>query len=138
MTAAPLLLDTCALIWTFSGVELDADVQAAIAESAESGTLHLSPISAWEIGMLVAKERLALSIPVQDWIDRAFSNPGVRTAPTSPAVFAAASFLPGSLHGDPADRILIATARANGLTLVTRDGRILSYAQKGHLAALPC
>ena len=75
MTARPLLLDTCALIWLMGGIELSDDTQATITQSAQDGILYLSPISAWEIGMLVAKERLALSMPVQDWITAAFAAP---------------------------------------------------------------
>lgn len=138
MSATPLLLDTCAVIWAFTGTELTAEAQEKLAEAAEEDVLFLSPISAWEIGMLVAKDRLALSIPLSDWIETAFHHPSVQIAELEPALLAQSSFLPGPPHGDPADRILIATARAKRLTLLTRDKQILRYAKEGHLAAAAC
>jgi PIN domain nuclease of toxin-antitoxin system len=63
---------------------------------------------------------------------------GVRIEPLSPEVLIDSSYLPGNLHRDPADRILIATARSLGLTIVTRDRIILDYADQGHVRALAC
>lgn len=138
MSAERFLLDTCAVLWLFNGSDIAPEVRDRLTEASARKALHVSPISAWEIGMLAAKERIALSIPVQDWIDQVYKHPGISTAALSEQVLVASSFLPGAMHGDPADRILIATARAEGLTLVTRDSLILSYAQKGHLTALDC
>jgi PIN domain nuclease of toxin-antitoxin system len=138
VTDGGLLLDTCAVIWVFGGVGIDKAARAAVAEAAAEGRLHLSPISAWEIGMLVAKGRIALSLPTARWIERAFGYPGARIAALEPGLLVESSFLPESPPGDPADRIVIATARANGLRIVTRDRAILGYAGRGHVAAMAC
>lgn len=136
--AERLLLDTCALLWAFNGTNLDAAIEARIDEAAAEGTLFLSPISAWEVGVLVAKNRISLTLPAEKWITRAFETTGVSVVPLTPDVLVQSSFLPGELHGDPADRMIIATARAHDLTIVTRDRLILAYAEKGNVAALPC
>jgi PIN domain nuclease of toxin-antitoxin system len=67
-----------------------------------------------------------------------FSRPGVRVAAVTPEVAARASFLPGDLHNDPADRILVATAVEQGLRLVTRDRRLLAYGSQGYIFVLAC
>lgn len=138
MTTGGLLLDTCAVIWVFSGAEIETSARARISDAASEGRLHLSPISAWEIGMLVSKGRIALSLPTVRWVERAFGHAGSRVAALDPELMVESSFLPGAPPGDPADRIIIATARALDLTVVTRDAAILGYAESGHLNALPC
>lgn len=124
----PLLLDTHAAIWSALGT-VTPSARKAIDAAAGRGELLLSPISAWEIGMLVAKGRLELAMPVETYVDTLYALPGVVTAALTPKIAAAAASLPGEPHGDPADRLLIATAAAFGATLVTRDERILHYAR---------
>jgi PIN domain nuclease of toxin-antitoxin system len=97
----------------------------------------ISPISAWEVGMLISRGRVALPMPAAAWFDEAVST-GLAWAPLTPQVLVDASFLPGRIHGDPADRILAATARAFGYRLMTRDRALLGYAEAGHLQALSC
>lgn len=98
----------------------------------------VSPISAWELGLLSAKGRLsAAQSPAAIFAD-VLTTPGVRVEALTPNLLIDSSFLPGKLHRDPADRILIATARALDLMLVTRDEAILDYADKGHVRALAC
>lgn len=138
MTPAGLLLDTCALIWVFAGEPIAAPARAAVADAAERGALHISPISAWEIGLLAAKGRIALSMPPTRWVARALAHPGVTIAPLDPETLVESSFLPSTPPADPADRIIIATGRALGLSVVTRDSVILDYAEKGHVRATPC
>jgi len=100
------------------------------------GRVWVSAISVWEVGMLEAKGRLTLSRGTRDWVRRALGVPGVRLAELSPDVALDSSTLPGTVHGDPADRILIATARHLGAKLVTRDRSIISYGEQGLLAVL--
>jgi PIN domain nuclease of toxin-antitoxin system len=100
--------------------------------------LLVSPISAWEIGVLVARNRLALSVSPTTWIDRILATPGVALADMSPNVLIASSYLPPGCPNDPADRILAATVRAQGLTLITRDRRLLAYGEAGHIRAVAC
>lgn len=101
-------------------------------------SISISPISAWELGLLGARGKLpATQSPAILFAD-VLAVPGVKVEALSPGVLIDSSFLPGQLHRDPADRILIATARALDLTLVTRDDAILQYAALGHVRALEC
>ncbi len=86
--------------------------------------------------MLQAKGRIGLSLELEEWVRRGLSAPGVRLAELSPEVLVESTRLPGEVHGDPADRMLVATARRLGASLATRDGAILSYAGRGHLSVL--
>jgi PIN domain nuclease of toxin-antitoxin system len=72
------------------------------------------------------------------WFGRVLAGPGIKLAPFTPDIAIDASHLPGTLHGDPADRLIVATARHLGLPIVTRDARILAYARQGHVAAIRC
>ena len=103
----------------------------------ESGVLYVSPITAWEIGLLTIKNRIALHYEPQMWFERLLQA-GAKLAPLTPAILIASSFLPESRLRDPADRILAATARDQGWRLVTRDGPLLAYAEAGWMHALPC
>jgi PIN domain nuclease of toxin-antitoxin system len=95
-------------------------------------------VNAWEIGMLVAKRRIALNRPPSEWWARLAALPGLRVAPLDPAVALAASFLRKPFHGDPADRLPAAPALALEATLVTRDRRLLDSAKRLGLRTLPC
>jgi PIN domain nuclease of toxin-antitoxin system len=108
------------------------------AEAASGRPLVVSPISAWERGMLVARGRVASPVDPKTWFARIVSRKDVSLAPVTFEILSDASFLPEPIHRDPADRILIATARALDLTLITRDRPILAYADKGHVRALEC
>ena len=133
-----LLLDTCALIWVMTDDRLSEEARARIAEHGESGQLWLSPISAWEIATLSARGRLQLTMSPEDWFDAALATPGVALAELPPKVLVQSAFLPGSPPSDPADRIVLATARANDLTIVTRDAKILAYGRAGNARVLAC
>ena len=98
----------------------------------------ISPITAWERGMLAAKGRLSSPVSPYRWFNELIAIEGYELIELSSEILIDSSFLPGELHGDPADRIIIATARAHDLTVVTRDRHILTYAQAGHVRALEC
>ncbi len=100
--------------------------------------VRVSPISAWELGLLSWKDRLPTTRAPLALFGEVVATTGIRVEPLSPEVLIESSFLPGTLHRDPADRILVATARAHDLTLVTRDQAILDYAKQGHVSALAC
>ena len=102
-------------------------------KASEESLLRVSAISIWEIGMLEAKGRVRFDIDCLDWIDEALGLPGVSLMPLTPSICIRSSRLPEGLHGDPADRIIVATARELGAILVTRDERILRYSEAGHL-----
>lgn len=136
-----LLIDTCALIWSAALANGDAAgaLDEALAAARTKGApVCVSPITAWEIGMLSAKGRLPMPMTPKAWIDRVMALAGLEWAKMPADVLLASSFLPGDLHGDPADRIIVATAREYGMRLVTRDRKILDYAAKGHVMALEC
>lgn len=112
---------------------------SAINEASEIGeTVFASPISAWEIGQLVSRGRLTLSASPFKFFSSFLDTRGAMMAELTPSVLIDSSFLPGAPPNDPADRIIIATAREYGLCVVTRDRLILSYADQGHVLAIAC
>lgn len=123
----PILLDTHAAIWSANG-SLRPALTRTINAAADAAELLLSPITAWEIGMLVSKGRLELVRSVEDYVRALFGQPGIVTADLTPDIGVGASMLPG-FHADPADRIIVATAAAYGAQLVTRDKGLLAYAK---------
>src|SRR5580692_7715062 len=136
--AAPLLLDTHYWIWLQFGTreQLTPAVQKTIDKTAASGNLLLSMMSVWEVGMLESKGRLQLFTPCEQWVRDALAMPGLSVAPLTPEIALASSRLPQPFHGDPADRIIVATARALGARLATADSKIREYARKRHLTIL--
>jgi PIN domain nuclease of toxin-antitoxin system len=140
MTAElPLLLDTCAAIWISEEQALADEALIAIDRTHRNGEfIYVSPITAWEIGLLVSRGKLTSPMSPQRWFERLLEAPGLRLADMSPDVLIASSFLPGVPPRDPADRILAATAREQGYRLMTRDTPLLAYARQGHLQALSC
>lgn len=133
-----LLLDTCAALWISNNDPLSEQSRQAINTAATSDGIFISPISAWEVGLLTSKKRITLSMSTESWFDALLELPGICLVPMSPSVLIAASFLPGEPSSDPADRIIVATARAENLRIVTRDRKILDYADAGHVRALEC
>jgi PIN domain nuclease of toxin-antitoxin system len=107
------------------------------AQSANLG-VYLSPITAWEIGTLVAKGRLHLTLSPEVWFETLLALPGVRLAMLSPQVLIGSTALPGTPPNDPADRIIAATARLYGYRVITRDSKLLDYAAQGHVLVTGC
>lgn len=138
MRGRPILLDTCAVIWLQGGAAFRPEGEAALQEAQTVGTQVLvSPITAWEIGLLISKGRLVLSVPPSNWFEQVLDL-GVDLAPMTPDILIASSQLPGPPLRDPADRIIAATSRAMGYRLMTRDGPLLDFAASGHVTAIPC
>ncbi|MCO6418245.1 type II toxin-antitoxin system VapC family toxin [Siccirubricoccus sp. KC 17139] len=137
-----VLLDTCAVIWLANGDRLaPAALEAILAAGAGDG-IFVSPVTAWEVGMLARPRPNRPAIDFlpdpQTWFARLMAAPGIRPAPLTPGIAIGASFLPGEPHGDPGDRLIIATARDRGLPLVTRDRAILAYGAAGHVRVVAC
>ncbi|HWS09503.1 MAG TPA: type II toxin-antitoxin system VapC family toxin [Xanthobacteraceae bacterium] len=135
----PLLWDTCAVIWIYDKAPLAPAALEALARAHRDGVpSYISPITAWEVGMLAARGRLQLLIRPERWFSNLFDAPGVRLADMSPDLLIASSYLPGKPPRDPTDRIIAATARELGAMLVTRDRALLEYGEAGHVAAMAC
>ncbi len=135
----PLLLDTCAVVWIAENEKLAPLALDALSSTYEAGApTYVSPITAWEIGMLASRDRLKLLITPHRWFGRLLETPTVRMADMSPDLLIASSFLPGRPPRDPADRIIAATARDYGCTLMTRDRALLDYGEQGHIRVLAC
>ena len=84
-------------------------------------------ISLWEVATKLSLGKLELTRPLDSWLEAAAGLPSIRVIPISPPIASESARLPGSFHKDPADRLIVATARVLGLTLVTRDARIQEY-----------
>jgi PIN domain nuclease of toxin-antitoxin system len=135
----PLLWDTCTAIWIYEKARLSqAALEAMGAAHREGVPSYISPVTACEVGMLTAHGRLQLLIRPERWFSNLFEVPGVRLAEMSPDLLIASSYLPGKPPKDPTDRIIAATARELGATLITRDRALLDYGAQGHVAVLEC
>ena len=136
---ANYLLDTCAAIWIMNGDPLRDPAATELPQALErNGRLVISPITAWEIATLVAKKRILLTLRPEVWFSKLCELPGITLVDMPPSVLIASTSLPGKTPADPADRILIATAREFDYTLVTRDRLLLKYASSGYVRAMPC
>lgn len=138
-----VLLDTCAMIWLANGNPLAPAALTAIVAAGLAEGVYVSPVSAWEVGML-SKPRPGRDPGPQflpdpkTWFGRVSAGPGIRQAALTPDIAIDASYLPGELHGDPGDRLLVATARHLGMPIVTRDRRIIDYAGAGWVRVIAC
>lgn len=134
----PLLLDTCAALWVVAD-EISPQAGAVLSETRSAGLLtYVSPITAWEIGLLARKGRFRSPYTPQRWFEQLTQTAGIALAELSARILMESSFLPGDLHSDPADRIIVATARECGFAVMTRDRALLDYAKQGHLSAIEC
>lgn len=115
---------------------MTAEARCAIGKALGAGMLRVAAISLWEIALLASRGRIVLGKPARLWLDEALADPGPAIEPLSPQIAVESYELPDRFHGDPADRMIVATARATGAVLMTRDRRILDYAARGHLNAL--
>jgi PIN domain nuclease of toxin-antitoxin system len=133
-----LLLDTHVWVWAVEGLleHLRPSAVTAIEKAAQDGRLYVAAISAWEVAMLVKKRRLVLSRDVPSWIAAARRAPGTRIAPLTVAIAIDSTDLPGLITRDPADRFIVATARALSAHLVTCDRPVLEYGTTGQLLTL--
>ncbi len=138
-----VLLDTCAVIWLANGDPLAESATAAILHAGLRDGIFVSPISAWEVGLL-SRPRAGRSLAVQfmpdprTWFAHVMAAPGIREVSLTPEIAIDLSFLPGELHGDPADRLIVASARHLGVPIVTRDRCIIAYGREGYLQVIPC
>lgn len=122
-----IVLDTHALVWWVSGGPLSERARTTIVHHERSRSLYASSISVWEIAALVARGRLELTVDVVEWIARVEAIESLRFVTVDNRIALASTRLPGELPRDPADRIIVATARSLDASLVTRDARLSAY-----------
>ena len=124
-----IVLDTHVLLWWASGehTRLSAAAARAIASEQDGGRILVSSISAWELAMLVERGRVALSIDTEQWLALAANVESLQFVPVDNDIAVKSVNLPGEFHKDPADRIVVATARRFAAPLVTADEKILAY-----------
>jgi PIN domain nuclease of toxin-antitoxin system len=128
-----ILLDTHVLLWLVEGSNRLGTKARELIE-AETGDVHLSAMSFWEVAMLIDKQRIALPMPFAQWREQLLSRGSFKIVSVDAAIASDAGALPGDIHGDPSDRMIIATARSLDCPMLTVDRHILAYAAKGHVA----
>jgi len=122
-----IVLDTHIWVWWVHGDERLTRTQAEVIEANETDVIGVSAISCWEIAKLVEYGRLELPCSLGEWFEDALSYPGIRLLELTPEIAIESTQLPGEFHRDPADQMIVATARVYGCPLVTSDGRLLEY-----------
>lgn len=130
-----IVLDTHAWIWLINGNEQLrlSEALPLIEQAAQFSNVKVSAISAWEVSMLEAKGRISFSMECLDWVKQALAAPGISLVPITPEIAVLSSRLPGEFHGDPADRIIVATTLELSASLVTKDRKILRYSESNPL-----
>jgi len=132
-----LILDTHIWVWLNTGSsELSKSSVSMIEQAAVSGQVYIPAIVVWEVAALAAKRRLTFKMPTRQWIEEALSKPGINLIPLLASIAVESTELPGEFHGDPADRLIVATARIKWLPLMTRDAKILTYSKQGNLTTI--
>jgi PIN domain nuclease of toxin-antitoxin system len=122
-----IVIDTHIWVWWVHGDERLRGRYLDLLQQNEGAGLGVSVVSCWEIAKLVEYKRLVLPLPILDWFDKALSYPGVRLLDLTPEIAAESAALPGEFHRDPADQLIVATARIHDCPVLTADGKILDY-----------
>lgn len=122
-----ILLDTHVWIWWINGDTRLPFPCVSHLDKLPIGEAAVSVFSCWEVAMLHSRERLDLGRPLDEWLALALDRAKVRALELSHQIAVDSCRLPGKFHGDPADRIIVATARSHACPLVTADAKILAY-----------
>lgn len=132
-----LVLDTHILLWSLlNPEELPEDIKRQISQAQENQQLLVSSISIWEIAMLAVKKRINIYEPIRDFLESITNIKGLVIKDISVEIASESVMLTDNFHGDPADRIIVATTKVYGATLVTRDQKILQWASLGNIKSL--
>jgi PIN domain nuclease of toxin-antitoxin system len=126
-SAEMIIIDTHIWVWWVHDDKKLTKAQIEIIKTNEDNTIGISAISLWEIAKLVERERLVLPCPIEEWFEQAMSYPGIRIMELTPEIVIESTQLPGEFHRDPADQIIVATARVIDCRLVTSDEKITEY-----------
>jgi len=132
-----ILLDTQILLWFTEGdTRLSEQARVHVGEEWKAERAAISAMSLWEIGMLLEKRRISISLPLPDYVQRVVDGAKLKVVPIDRSIAFESSQLPAGLPGDPDDRLIAATARTLNRPLLTADRQILAYAAAGHLQAI--
>ena len=132
-----IIVDTHVLVWAVEGnPRLGRTALRRLEDSTDAGSVLLAAISLWEIAMLVEKGRLLLDEAIDRWFERVIALPSLRLVPLDARIAIESVRLPGSFHPDPADRMIVATARTLRCPLMTADRAILAYSHLGHVETI--
>lgn len=134
-----VLLDTHVWLWLSLGTpgKIAPPVLKVLEDTGKARKLLVSTVSVWELALLVSRNRIVLPLPLNDWVALALSRPDMRLVGLKrPGTVIDSVYLPGEIHGDPADRFLIATARSRRASLATHDEKIIAYGRQGHVKVL--
>lgn len=122
-----IVLDTHIWIWwVHNDAQLTHELRELIQNHEEEG-LGVSVFSCWEIAKLVELKKLILHCPIAEWLDTALNYPGIQLLALTPEIIVESTHLPGEFHRDPADQLIVATARTHDCPLLTADHKILKY-----------
>ncbi|SPF51566.1 PilT protein domain protein [Syntrophobacter sp. SbD1] len=122
-----IILDSHIWVWWVHGDDRLTGSQTEIIQANETDVLGISAISVWEIAKLIEYNRLELPCGLNEWFDAALGYPGIRLVELTPEIAIQSTRLPGKFHRDPADQIIVATARVYDCPLVTSDSKVLEY-----------
>ena len=122
-----ILLDTHTWIWSHSVTKLLSDNVKRLIKKTQTDQRAIASISIWEFAMMVTKGRINVKIDPKRWLNNAIGNSGLRVIELTPEIAMESCNLPGDFHKDPADQIIVATARTHNLTLLTKDRKIIEY-----------
>ncbi len=133
----PVVLDTHVWFWLATGnPDLSSTTRKLLESISRTGTIFIPAISMWEIAMLEKLGRIELQMPTAQWLTSALAAPGLKLAPLTPEIVADSCNLPGNFHKDPADQMIVATARTLQCALITRDNSIVKYGKQGHVKTI--
>ncbi len=122
-----ILLDTHSWVWWVSQQPQLSPFQLQTIQTEHANGLGVSVISCWEVAKLVELGRLEFSLPISDWLNQALAYPGIQLLDLTIPIVVESTQLPGEFHRDPADQIIVATARVYDIPLLTADKLILNY-----------
>lgn len=122
-----IVLDTHIWVWWAADRDRLTEKQIATIEANEGDVIGISAITCWEVAKLIERGRIELTCPVEEWFDLALQYPGVKLLELTPTIAVDSTRLPGQFHRDPADQIIVATARTYQCPLVTSDEKIILY-----------
>lgn len=133
----PIILDTHVLLWSvLRPEEISEDTREQITQAQERDQLFICSISLWEIAMLKFKKRINIYEPTKEFLESITNINGLSVKDISAEIAAESVQLIDEFHGDPADRIIVATTKVFGATLITRDHKILGWAKLGHIKSI--